>query len=139
MSEGDKAYLRTSIDVVQAFLKENKIAHSVQNRGTDTKIFDFKMMIQNELVTVLVAIFMKPRMCSIMFKLPFVADAGKVSEMCMELARYNYSRRFGAFQYDRDDGELSYKTDFPCSQGINKEDFEAAFIISMNYVSKFIG
>lgn len=139
MSEDDKRYLRTSIDILRVFLKENKIAHNVQNRGLDTKIFEFKMLIQNEPVTVLVAIFMKPRMCSIMFKLPFVADENKVSEMCMELARYNYSRRFGAFQYDRDDGELSYKTDFPCSEGIKKVDFEAAFIISMNSVSKFIG
>lgn len=138
LSNEDEVFLHTSIDTLREFFKENKIAFDVTNRGQEAKIIHFKMVIQGEVSDILIGIYMKPKMCSIVFNFPFVADRTKENELCKKLMKYNVSRRFGAFQYDAEDGEISYKTDFPCLAGINKEDFVAAFIISMNSVSNFM-
>lgn len=138
LSAEDDAFLHTSIDTLRDFFKENAIAFDVTNRGQDTKVFHFKMTIQGELTTVLVGLVLKPKMCSIVFTLPFTANLMRETELYKVLMQYNCTRRFGAFLYDRTDGQINYKTDFPCSEGMKKEDFVAAFIISMNSISKFM-
>lgn len=138
LSGEDEKFIHTSIDTLREFFKENHIAFDVSTQGTEAKILHFGMSIQGEPTDVLIAIFLKPKMCSIVFKLPFKANVTMEAELYSALMKYNCTRRFGSFIYDKNDGEIDYKTDFPCADGVKKEDFVAAFIISMNSISKFM-
>lgn len=138
LSDEDKKFIHTSIDTLRDFFKENKIAFDISTQGTESKILHFVMTIQGEVTDVLIAIFLKPKMCSIVFKLPFKANTEKEAELYSALMKYNCTRRFGSFVYDKSDGEIDYKTDFPCADGVKKDDFVAAFIISMNSISNFM-
>lgn len=138
LSIEENNFIHTSIDTLRDFLKENKIAFNLNTGGPDYKVIHFKMTIQGVLTDVLVAFYLKPKMCSIVFKLPFKSNAMMEAELYRALMSYNCNRRFGSFIYDRRDGEIDYKTDFPCAGGVNKEDFLAAFMISMNSVSNFM-
>ncbi len=138
LSLEDEKFIHTSIDSLRDFLKENKTAFDVRTQGVENKVIHFKMTIQGELTDVLVVISLKPKMCSIMFDLPFKANTNVENELNSALMSYNCTRRFGAFLYDKRDGRISYKTDFPCVDGVKKDDFVAAFIISMNSVSNFM-
>ncbi len=138
VSEDDKNFLKGSIDVLRGFLKEHNMAFEFSNSGVEAKIFSFKMMIHEELTTIYVALYVQPRMCRMEFKIPYSIDSSKSKELCMQLMKYNYSRRFGSFQYDDMDGDLCYRTAFPCSEGLKLDDYLATFLCSMNSVSKFM-
>ncbi len=138
LSAEDEKFIHTSIDTLREFFKESKIAFDISTQGTESKILHFGMTIQGEPTDVLIAIFLKPKMCSIVFKLPFKANPAKEAELYSALMKYNCTRRFGSFVYDKSDGEIDYKTDFPCADGVKKDDFVAAFIISMNSISNFM-
>lgn len=137
LSMEDEKFVHTSIDTFREFFKENEIAFELSTRGVDSKVIHFKMLVQNELVDILVTIFLKHKMCSIVFKLPFKVNDAMEAQLYRVLMGYNSTRRFGAFIYDN--GEIDYKTDFPCADGVKKEDFVAAFIISMNSIRNFMG
>lgn len=138
ISEEDKTFFKSSIDVLMDFLKESKIAFQVTTSGTEAKIFNFKMLINNQVTAVYVAFESQPKTCRIELKIPYTIDKNKANALCAELIRYNYGRRFGAFQYNEIDGDLCYRMAFPCTEGLKKEDFITAFIPSMNAVSKYM-
>lgn len=136
--EGDKTFLKSSVDVLRGFLKENNMAFEVSTSGTEAKIFSFKMRIHDELTTVYVALYIQPRMCRMEFKVPFTVDTSMAADLCTKITKFNYSRRFGSFQYDHTDGDLCYRTAFPCSEGLKLDDYLATFLCSMNSVNKFM-
>lgn len=138
LSDEDNEFIHTSIDTLREFFKENKSAFDISTRGTESKILHFGMTIQGEVTDVFIEIYLKPKMCSIVFKLPFKANVAKEAELYSALMKYNCTRRFGSFVYDRNDGEIYYKTEFPCADGVKKDDFIAAFIISMNSIANFM-
>lgn len=138
LSSEDEAFIHTSIDTIRDFFKENKIAFDVNTQGVETKVLHFQMTIQGELTDVLVVITLKPKMCSIIFDLPFKVNVTFENELNSALMSYNCTRRFGSFRYDKRDGKIDYKTDFPCVEGVRKDDLIAAFMISMNSVSNFM-
>ena len=138
MPEGDKVFIKNSVDVLRGFLKENKMAFEVSTSGTEAKIFSFKMRIHDELTTVYVALYVQPRMCRMEFKIPFTIDTSMANDLCTKITKFNYSRRFGSFQYDHTDGDLCYRTAFPCSEGLKLDDYLATFLCSMNSVNKFM-
>ena len=138
IAEGDKTFLKNSIDVLRGFLKENNLSFEVSTSGTEAKVISFKMMINNVMTNVYVAIYIQPRMCRMEFKIPFMIDTSRATDMCMKIMKYNYSRRFGSFQYDESDGDLCYRTAFPCSDGLKIDDYLATFLCSVNSVGKFM-
>lgn len=69
-----------------------------------------------------------PRVCRIDAIYPFQADTELLYPLCQALMAENYPRRFGALQWDPEDGELSYRYSFPISRGLSTEDFRNLFI-----------
>ena len=59
---------------------------------------------------------------------PFQADREFVYPLCEKLAKENYPRRYGALQYDAEDGELSYRYSFPIRHGLHEDDFVAVLM-----------
>ena len=138
LGENDKSYIKSSIDILRGFLKQNNLSFEVATGTTEAKIISFRMKIKNEIVTVYVALYLQPRMCRIEFKIPLAIDKAKEKDMCMTIMKYNYTRRFGSFQYDESDGDLCYRTAFPCSEGLTADDYLATYICSIDAVSKFL-
>lgn len=69
-----------------------------------------------------------PRVCRIDAVYPFQADPEFVYPLCVKLASENYSRRYGALQYDASDNELSYRYSFSVKHGMHEDDFRSAFL-----------
>ena len=69
-----------------------------------------------------------PRVCRIDAVYPFQADPEFVYPLCVKLVSENYSRRYGALQYDESDNELSYRYSFSVKQGMHEDDFRSAFL-----------
>lgn len=69
-----------------------------------------------------------PRVCRIDAVYPFQADPEFVYPLCVKLATENYSRRYGALQYDASDNELSYRYSFSVKHGLYEDDFRTAFM-----------
>ena len=69
-----------------------------------------------------------PKVCRIDAVYPFQAEPEFVYPLCVKLAAENYSRRYGALQYDASDNELSYRYSFPVKHGLYEDDFRSAFL-----------
>lgn len=136
LSSEDKLYIRNAIDTLKEFFKENKIAFSIQSISHDRlKIFEFQMLIRNVSVTVNIKVEMKPKLCSVIFCIPFKAKMDKIHNICMEICRMNYGHRTGSFQINPDNGEIINFASFQCLEGLKKDEFIMTFISNMNYIS----
>jgi len=72
-----------------------------------------------------------PKVCRIDAVFPFQAEREFAYPMCEKLMKENYTRRFGALQYDERDGELSYRYSFPIRHGLQEDDFQTVLMAVM--------
>ncbi len=129
----DEQFIHSSIDIIRGFFKENKIAFSVENCNDEfSKIFEFKMLIKNEPVTVWIKLDLKPRLCTIAFFLPFSFDMKRMDQLCVEICKMNFGRKIGSIQLDPDNGSVIARASFPCAVGLDRENFLMTFMSNMN-------
>ena len=69
-----------------------------------------------------------PRVCRIDAILPVAVDPVYDAILCKELVKLNQPLRYGAFQYDESDGELSYRYSFPTQNGLYSDDLSRIFM-----------
>ena len=69
-----------------------------------------------------------PRVCRVDAILPTSVNPVYDAILCKELIRLNQPLRYGAFQYDESDGELSYRYSFPTQNGLYVDDLEHVFM-----------
>ncbi len=75
-----------------------------------------------------VAVEADPRVCRIDAILPVSVDPVYDAILCKEIIRLNQPLRYGAFQYDESDGELSYRYSFPTRNGLYEDDLGHIFM-----------
>ena len=75
-----------------------------------------------------VAVEADPRVCRIDAILPAAVDPVYDAILCKELVKLNQPLRYGAFQYDESDGELSYRYSFPTQNGLYSDDLSRIFL-----------
>lgn len=75
-----------------------------------------------------VAIEADPRVCRIDAILPTSVDPVYDAILCKEIIRLNQLFRYGAFQYDESDGELTYRYSFPTQNGLHSDDLSRIFM-----------
>ena len=69
-----------------------------------------------------------PRVCRIDAILPAAVDPVYDAILCKKLVKLNQPLRYGAFQYDESDGELSYRYSFPTQNGLYSDDLSRIFL-----------
>ena len=75
-----------------------------------------------------VAVEAVPRTCRIDAILPAAVDPVYDAILCKEIVKLNQPLRYGAFQYDESDGELSYRYSFPTQNGLYSDDLSSIFV-----------
>lgn len=129
LTEDEAQYIRSAVDMLRDFFKENQISFSLTNDTAHrSKRFSFGMRIHEETCRVVIRLELDPRFCTIMIFVPFRADLQKMQQLCTELCTLNFSRRLGAFMVDTLDGEISDRASLLCSSGLKKEEFIPAFV-----------
>lgn len=67
-----------------------------------------------------------PRCCSIKAVLPVSAEETYAYPLCKQIAKMNYSFRFGGFVYDERDGEVAFEFTYPIKDVADKDIFKLA-------------
>ena len=80
------------------------------------------------IVRMRVAVEADPRVCRIDAILPTSVDPTYDAILCKEIMRLNQPLRYGAFQYDEMDGELSYRYSFSTKNGLYSDDLSRVFM-----------
>jgi len=75
-----------------------------------------------------VAVEADTRACRIDAILPAAVDPVYDAILCKEIVKLNQPLRYGAFQYDESDGELSYRYSFPTQNGLYSDDLSRIFM-----------
>lgn len=116
--------------VHRLFRKKNwKYRDYIQQKGV--RAFELGLRENGKLLRVKVYLEAAAKVCRIDAVYPFQAEREFVYPLCERLAKENYPRRFGALQYDAEDGELSYRYSFPIRHGLHDDDFRAVFMAVM--------
>ena len=92
-----------------------------QQKGV--KAFELGLRENGKLLHVKVYLEAITKVCRIDAVYPFQAEREFAYPLCEKLAKENYPRRYGALQYDAEDGELSYRYSFPIRHGLHEDDF----------------
>lgn len=140
--------------VLPVILKENAILAGLNNtqyltysRKQITEFFDSEDWLYREIITrpdliawelgmsgdhfnvrMRVAAEAYPRVCRINAILPVSVDPVYDAILCREILKLNQPLRYGAFQYDESDGELSYRYSFPTQNGLYSDDLSRVFM-----------
>lgn len=123
--------IQEAIDVVhRVFRKKNwKYRDYTQQKGV--KAFELGLRENGKLLRVKVYLEAIHKVCRIDAVYPFQAEREFVYPLCEKLAKENYPRRYGALQYDAEDGELSYRYSFPIRHGLHEDDFMTVLMAVM--------
>lgn len=115
--------MQEAIDVVhRVFRRKNwKYRDYPQQKGVHA--FELGLREDGKLLRVKVYLEAITKVCRIDAVYPFLAEREFAYPLCEKLAKENYPRRFGALQYDAEDGELSYRYSFPIRHGLHEDDF----------------
>lgn len=96
--------------------------------GSDLIAWELGMSGERFVVRMRVAVEADPRVCRIEAILPVAVDPVYDAILCKELVKLNQPLRYGAFQYDESDGELSYRYSFPTQNGLYSDDLNRIFL-----------
>lgn len=128
----DKTPLQTAAESVREVMARKKWKYSESELRSDIIKFELNFNCDNCRIKMRVYVETNPNVCRIDALLPIVADPIYEYPLCKLLVKENYSRRYGAFQYDESDGELTYRYSFSTQCGLFGEVFEKAFLAVLN-------
>ena len=124
----DQQYLTyAKKQVVEFFDRENWHYREIITRP-DLIAWELGMSGDRFTVRMRVAVEADPRVCRIDAVLPTSVDQVYDAILCKEITRLNQPLRYGAFQYDESDGELSYRYSFPTQNGLHADDLGRLFM-----------
>jgi len=93
----------------------------------DVFAFEANVRVQGKRFVMRVYLEEDTRVCRIDADFPFQAEEEFRFPLALKMAEENYPRRFGALQYDAEDGSLSYQYTFQISHGMHRDEFKNAF------------
>ena len=99
--------------------------HYISGQPTaEFTLFEMGMGVKSCNLRVRVVIEREPLVCRLDAILPINADALYAYLLCEKIVEMNFPKRYGALQYDKKDGEVSYRYSFPISHGLHEDTFE---------------
>ena len=123
--------MEEAIEVVHRFFREKNWKYRDYTHQKGVKAFELGLRENGKLLRVKVYLEAGTKVCRIDAVYPFQAEREFIYPLCEKLAKENYPRRFGALQYDAEDGELSYRYSFPIRHGLHDDDFRTVFMAVM--------
>ena len=120
----DPEYMeKTTAAVEEAFASQGWSNFSKRSRRNDLMQYELGFNIENTSIRVSVFVEDLPKRIRIHATLPFVGE--KTYEYLLSKAIVDANKRFiyGAFSYDRNDGEITYDYSYPTTHGFFSDDF----------------
>lgn len=115
--------MQEAIDVVHRVFRRKNWKYRDYTPQKGVKAFELGLREDGKLLRVKVYLEAIHKVCRIDAVYSFQAEREFVYPLCEKMAKENYPRRFGALQYDAEDGELSYRYSFPIRHGLHEDDF----------------
>lgn len=122
LTEEDLTYMRQGIDTVKELFEEEEWRYAESEPREDVHIFEVGFTNEGVSLRMRISIESQPRVCRIDAILPIIVDKTYEYIVCKKIADANYVKRYGAFQYDERDGELSYRYSYPITYGVKKDE-----------------
>ena len=123
--------IQEAIDVVHRVFRKKNWKYRDYTHQKGVKAFELGLREDGKLLHVKVYLEAITKVCRIDAVYPFQAEREFVYPLCEKLAKENYPRRYGALQYDAEDGELSYRYSFPIRHGLHEDDFMTVLMAVM--------
>lgn len=119
----DEYMVKTTTAVEEAFASQGWKNYSKRSRRADLMQFELGFNVSNTNLRIVVLVEDAPKRIRVHAMLPIAGD--KTYEYLLSKAIVDANRRFvfGAFQYDQEDGELTYEYSYPVKHGFYKDDF----------------
>ena len=120
----DEEYMeKTAAAVEEAFASQGWKNYSKRSRRRDLLQYELAFNVSNTALRIVVIVEDVPKRIRVHATLPISGD--KIYEYLLAKAIVDANKRFiyGAFQYDQDDGELTYEYSYPITHGFFKDDF----------------
>ena len=124
-------YQEHARNVVTSFFKRENWRYREVLTQSDLIVWELGLSNDRVTIRMRVAVESDPRVCRIDAIMPTSVDPVYDAILCKEIVRLNQPLRYGAFQYDESDGELSYRYSFPANNGIYCDDLEKTFLAVM--------
>ena len=115
--------MQEAVDVVHRVFRRKNWKYRDYTHQKGVKAFELGLREDGKLLHVKVYLEAITKVCRIDAVYPFLAEREFVYPLCEKLTKENYPRRYGALQYDAQDGELSYRYSFPIRHGLHEDDF----------------
>lgn len=128
MSEDDTAYMEAATSKVKELFDQEGWHYSERQARPDLTIFELGFGLGGCNLRMRVYIETNPKVCRVDAILPITADSIYDYVLCAKMAKENYPRRYGALQYDENDGEMSYRYSFPIGHGLYTDDLKHIFL-----------
>ena len=127
LSKENRDYMEKATATVKEFLDENDWHYGTREIRSDLVVYELVFGVNNINLRMRIHVEADPNVCRIDAVLPISADATYEYPLCKELAKENYTKRFGSFKYDERDGEITFEYSFLANHGIFKDDLETYF------------
>lgn len=122
------AWMEESIGAVRSVFEKMEMNVREYIPQRDVFAFEANVSIQGKRLVMRVYLEEDTRVCRIDADFPFQVEEEFRIPLALKIAEENYPRRFGALQYDTEDGEISYQYTFQISHGIHRDEFKRAFM-----------
>ena len=123
--------MEEAMEVIRRVFRDHGWKYREYIHQEGVKAFELGIRENNKLLHMKVYLENAAKICRIDAVFPFQAEREFAYPLCEKLMRENYPRRFGALQYDAEDGELSYRDSFVIRHGLHEDDFELVFLAVM--------
>lgn len=122
--EVDTEYMeKTSAAVEEAFKSQGWENYGKRNRRSDLLQYELGFNVNNTVLRIIVVVEDAPKRIRFHAILPITGEKTYEYLLCKAIVDENKKYIYGAFQYDRDDGELTYQYSYPITHGFYRDDF----------------
>lgn len=126
--EETQTFMERATASVKSFFEGERWRYTERISEANRKVYELGFNMKNCSLRMRVYIQASPKVCRIEAILPITADGTYDYLLCKAIAKENYSRRFGALQYDERDGEISYRYSYPIGHGVYADDLKNIFL-----------
>lgn len=123
---------RDGIETVRGVFDTKNWKYTEKELREGICLFELSFKMENCSIRMKVYVETDPDVCRIDAILPITADSTYVYPLCKLLVKENYSLRYGAFQYNESNGEITFSYSFSTIAGLSADVFTKMFLIIAN-------
>lgn len=128
LTEEDHAFMEMATGKTKEFFSTEGWRYSERIARPDLVVYELGFGLKSCNLRMRIHIENDPKVCRIDAYLPITADSTYEYVLCKAIAKENYPRRYGALQYDENDGEVSYRYSYPITHGVEIDDLKRVFL-----------